>query len=216
VNNRVTTALPARTTGNKGTHGVFVNVFYDIDLTKFGLNATAVPPFVGGGIGALWTHFASLTSVSSNDDMFRLGGTGANFVYQEWDILRYKYANNSLGASPYARFDQWGAGRGLAVRMRRRATGGSERNAGRRRAMRVRGWFCPTDLRADAWRLDRQRAPAEPPAKALLAREVCGERRQHPGAGVRARNAGVVQLRHRLMRRSMVRSHMPEGRTAGA
>ena len=82
VNNRVRTALPSTTTGNQGTYGLFGNVFYDVDLTKLGLGVTAVQPYVGIGAGVLWTHFAPLTSVSSNGDVFRMGGTGANFAYQ--------------------------------------------------------------------------------------------------------------------------------------
>ncbi len=82
VNNQVRTALPARTTGNQGTYGLFANAYYDFDLTKFGLDVTAVQPFVAVGAGVLWTHFAPLSSVSSNGDVFRTGGTGANFAYQ--------------------------------------------------------------------------------------------------------------------------------------
>ena len=82
VNNRVRTALPGVTTGNQGTYGLLGNVFYDVDLTKLGLDVTAVQPYLGVGAGVLWTHFAPLTSVSSNGDVFRLGGTGGNFAYQ--------------------------------------------------------------------------------------------------------------------------------------
>ena len=53
VNNQVRTALPARTTGNQNTYGVFANVFYDVDLTKLGLDVTAVQPYVGVGAGVL-------------------------------------------------------------------------------------------------------------------------------------------------------------------
>ncbi len=82
VNNRVHTALPGSTTGNQGTYGVLANVFYDVDLTKLGIDVTAFQPYVGVGAGVLWTHFAPLSSVSSNGDVFRMGGTGANFAYQ--------------------------------------------------------------------------------------------------------------------------------------
>ena len=82
VNNRVRTALPERTTGNQNTYGVFANVYYDLDLTKLGLDVTAFQPFVAVGAGVLWTHFAPLSSVSSNGDVFRTGGTGGNFAYQ--------------------------------------------------------------------------------------------------------------------------------------
>jgi len=78
----VHTALPARTTGNQGTYGLFANAYYDVDLTKFGLDVTAFQPFAAVGAGVLWTHFAPLSSVSSNGDVFRTGGTGANFAYQ--------------------------------------------------------------------------------------------------------------------------------------
>ena len=82
VNNQVRTPLPARTTGSQGTYGFFADVYYDIDLTKVGIDVTAVQPYVGVGAGALWTHFAPITSLSSNGDVFRTGGTGGNFAYQ--------------------------------------------------------------------------------------------------------------------------------------
>lgn len=82
VNNRVLTQLPGRTTGNQGTYGIFADLYYDVDLTMFGLNVKAFQPYIGVGTGVLWTHFAPLTSVSSNGDVFRVGGTGANFAYQ--------------------------------------------------------------------------------------------------------------------------------------
>ena len=82
VINRVPTALPSLTTGNQGSYAVFGNVFYDIDPTRFGINETIVQPYVGTGVGVVWTHFAPLSSVSQNGDVFRLGGTGANFAYQ--------------------------------------------------------------------------------------------------------------------------------------
>ena len=83
MNNQVRTALPARTTGNQGTYGLFANLYYDIDLTKLGLERDRGPAFCSrSGAGVLWTHFAPLSSVSSNGDVFRTGGTGANFAYQ--------------------------------------------------------------------------------------------------------------------------------------
>jgi len=78
----VRTQLPERTTGNQGTYGLFADLYYDVDLTKLGLDVTAFQPYVGVGAGVLWTHFAPLTSVSGNGDVFRVGGTGANFAYQ--------------------------------------------------------------------------------------------------------------------------------------
>ena len=80
--NRVRTPLPSQTTGSQGTYGLFGNVFYDIDPTKFGINETVVQPYIGAGAGVLWTRFAPLSSISQNGDVFRLGGTGTNFAYQ--------------------------------------------------------------------------------------------------------------------------------------
>jgi OmpA-OmpF porin, OOP family len=82
INNRAGTARPERTTGNQGTYGVFANAFYDIDLHKLGLHIDAFQPYVGAGAGALWTHFAPITSVADGGNVFRMGGTGANFAYQ--------------------------------------------------------------------------------------------------------------------------------------
>ncbi len=81
--NRVRTAVPARTDGNQGTYGVFGNLFYDVDLTKFGTSIDWVQPYAGVGAGVLWTHFSPVTTYAvDNSNVFRLGGTGGNFAYQ--------------------------------------------------------------------------------------------------------------------------------------
>ncbi len=81
--NRVTTAVPARADGNQGTYGVFGNVFYDLDPKLVGINEDFVHPYAGVGAGVLWTHFAPFTTYAQdNSQVFRLGGTGANFAYQ--------------------------------------------------------------------------------------------------------------------------------------
>ena len=83
VINRVKVPTAERTTGNQGTYGVFGNVFYDVDLNKIGIPVDAVQPYVGAGVGVLWTHFSPITSVADNNaSVFRLGGTGENFAYQ--------------------------------------------------------------------------------------------------------------------------------------
>ena len=82
VINKAGTPFPTRTTGNQGTYGVLANVFYDIDLTKFGSNVTFVQPYVGVGAGVLWTQLTSSSVAAAGNNVFTTGGTGGNFAGQ--------------------------------------------------------------------------------------------------------------------------------------
>ena len=81
INNYAGTRVPSRTFGNVQNYGLFGNVFYDIDLPRFGLNVTAVRPYVGVGVGVLWTRLG-LQSNFADRTVFRNGGTASNFDYQ--------------------------------------------------------------------------------------------------------------------------------------
>jgi OmpA-OmpF porin, OOP family len=76
------TGVASATSGSLETYGLFGNVFYDVDLTKLGLNVTAFQPYVGVGVGVLWTRFGPFQSNFTNGTTFRSGGTAANFDYQ--------------------------------------------------------------------------------------------------------------------------------------
>ena len=70
------------TSGSLESYGIFGNVFYDVDLTKFGLNVTAFQPYVGVGVGVLWTRAGAFQSNFVNGTVLRTGGTASNFDYQ--------------------------------------------------------------------------------------------------------------------------------------
>jgi outer membrane protein OmpA-like peptidoglycan-associated protein len=76
------TGIANATSGSLENYGLFGNIFYDVDLTKLGLNVTAFQPYVGVGVGVLWTRFGPFQSNFINRTVFRSGGTAANFDYQ--------------------------------------------------------------------------------------------------------------------------------------
>jgi len=82
INNYAGTRVSNRTNGNVQNYGLFGNVFYDFDLTKFGIDVTAVRPYAGVGVGVLWTRFGPLQSNFGDGTVFRNGGTASNFEYQ--------------------------------------------------------------------------------------------------------------------------------------
>ncbi|GAJ30650.1 OmpA family protein [Acidomonas methanolica] len=69
------------TSGHSDSYGGFVNVLYDIDLARFGINVP-VTPFVGVGAGYLWQHYSPLTTAYTNGAVNRMGGTNGSFAYQ--------------------------------------------------------------------------------------------------------------------------------------
>ena len=81
VNHRRFTDVPGVTNGHDEKYGALVNVYYDLDFTKFGINLP-VNPYVGVGAGYLWQHLSPYTTTYSNGDIDRTGGTNGSFAYQ--------------------------------------------------------------------------------------------------------------------------------------
>ncbi|QDH17501.1 OmpA family protein [Swingsia samuiensis] len=114
INHRRGTAVTGRTSGSDQAYGGFVNVLYDIDLARFGINAP-VTPFVGVGAGYLWQHYNPITTSYSNGNVNRVGGTQGSFAYQgivgaAYDIphvpglavtTEYRFVGQTFADGPY-------------------------------------------------------------------------------------------------------------------
>ncbi len=78
------TAPPNRQTGHQESYGGFANAIYVIDPPKLGIDEGFVKPYVGLGVGALWTHVdAPVVGIDQPSFVHHIGGTsGANFAAQ--------------------------------------------------------------------------------------------------------------------------------------
>ena len=78
------TAPPNKQTGHQESYGGFGNAIYVIDPPKFGIDEGFVKPYVGVGVGALWTHHtAPAVGIDQPSFVNHIGGTsGANFATQ--------------------------------------------------------------------------------------------------------------------------------------
>ncbi len=72
---------PGNSQGHQESYGPMVNVLYDIDFSRFGINLP-VTPYVGIGAGYLWTHLSPISNYYVNGDVNRTGGTEGSFAYQ--------------------------------------------------------------------------------------------------------------------------------------
>jgi OmpA-OmpF porin, OOP family len=72
-----------RTGGFQRSYGVMVNGFYDFDFANFGLGQSFVQPYVGVGLGYVWTEWRNLRGQSRNTGLIFGGNdTDAQFAYQ--------------------------------------------------------------------------------------------------------------------------------------
>ncbi|MBV1798025.1 OmpA family protein [Siccirubricoccus sp. G192] len=63
--------------GFQRSYGVMANVFYDFDLANFGLGTSIIQPYIGGGVGYVWTDWHNVRGNSSP--------TGARFFADDSD-----------------------------------------------------------------------------------------------------------------------------------
>ena len=75
--------VPSSTTANgeRQKYGGFLNVLYDIDLARFGLN-TPITPYVGVGAGYLQEVNHNVSYTQGTQALIRSTGTDGNFAYQ--------------------------------------------------------------------------------------------------------------------------------------
>jgi len=74
---------PIGRTGGFQTYGVMVNAFYDFDFANFGLGQSIFQPYIGVGVGYLWTDMRNLRGVGANNGLvFGMNDTDPRFAYQ--------------------------------------------------------------------------------------------------------------------------------------
>ena len=75
--------LPSATkaSGDRQKYGGFLNILYDIDLNRFGLD-TGLTPYVGLGAGYLQSVNKNVMYSQGNQALLRSTGTDGNFAYQ--------------------------------------------------------------------------------------------------------------------------------------
>lgn len=116
INHRGGTAVPGSTSGHDRSYGGFINVLYDIDLTRFGLNLP-MTPYVGVGAGYLWQSYSFATAYT-NGLANGINQTRGGFAYQgiigaAWDIpgvpglavtTEYRMIGQTFGAGAYTAY----------------------------------------------------------------------------------------------------------------
>ncbi len=87
------TFTPSSTTvtGERQKYGGFLNVLYDVDLARFGVD-TPITPYVGIGAGYLQAVNHNVNFVTGNQSLLRSTGTDGNFAYQAIIGLAYPIA----------------------------------------------------------------------------------------------------------------------------
>jgi OmpA-OmpF porin, OOP family len=69
--------------GWQRSYGVMANVFYDFDFANFGLGRSIFQPYIGVGVGYIWTTWRNIRTVSQSTGLsLSATGTEANFGYQ--------------------------------------------------------------------------------------------------------------------------------------
>jgi OmpA-OmpF porin, OOP family len=68
--------------GHVGTYGAMGNVYYDLDLERFGVPTFGLTPYIGAGAGYQWSHLSPITTLSNDGTVDRVGGTNGSLAFQ--------------------------------------------------------------------------------------------------------------------------------------
>jgi outer membrane protein OmpA-like peptidoglycan-associated protein len=69
--------------GYQQSYGVMVNGFYDFDLANFGMRPSVIQPYLGVGVGYVWTEWRNLRTVSlPTGASLTSSDTDGRFAYQ--------------------------------------------------------------------------------------------------------------------------------------
>ena len=82
INERSGSPVPGSSSGHTESYGAMANVYYDLDLTNFGINTFGITPYVGVGGGYQWSHLSPITTVNSDGTLDRVGGTNGSVAFQ--------------------------------------------------------------------------------------------------------------------------------------
>jgi OOP family OmpA-OmpF porin len=67
--------------GYLNQYGAMANVLFDFDMSSFGAPPSAVQPYVGVGIGYLWSEMSSVR-LATGSSTYRIDDTSGEFAYQ--------------------------------------------------------------------------------------------------------------------------------------
>ncbi len=95
VSTRTGSPIPGATHGHRDTYGGMFNLLYDVDLNALlGIPTFGLSPYVGVGMGYVWTHLSPLITHNVDGSTDRVGGTEGGVAYQA--IVGFAYPLNSV------------------------------------------------------------------------------------------------------------------------
>jgi outer membrane protein OmpA-like peptidoglycan-associated protein len=94
VDERSGSPVPGASNGHSESYGAMGNVYYDLDLERFGIPTFGLTPYVGAGAGYQWSHLSPITTVNSDGTLDRVGGTNGSFAFQ--GIVGFAYPLTAL------------------------------------------------------------------------------------------------------------------------
>jgi outer membrane protein OmpA-like peptidoglycan-associated protein len=82
INQRSGSPAAGSSSGHVGTYGAMGNVYYDLDLERFGIPTFGLTPYIGAGAGYQWSHLSPITTINNDGTVDRVGGTNGSFAFQ--------------------------------------------------------------------------------------------------------------------------------------
>jgi outer membrane protein OmpA-like peptidoglycan-associated protein len=82
INQRSGSPAAGTSSGHVGTYGAMGNVYYDLDLERFGVPTFGLTPYIGAGAGYQWSHLSPITTINNDGTLDRVGGTNGSFAFQ--------------------------------------------------------------------------------------------------------------------------------------
>jgi OOP family OmpA-OmpF porin len=67
--------------GYLNQYGAMANLLFDFDMSSFGAPPSAVRPYIGGGVGYLWSELSSVR-LNTGGSSYRIDDTSGEFAYQ--------------------------------------------------------------------------------------------------------------------------------------
>ncbi|MBC4017097.1 OmpA family protein [Siccirubricoccus deserti] len=67
--------------GYLNQYGAMANLLFDFDMSSFGASPSAVRPYIGGGVGYLWSELSSIR-LNTGGSAYRIDDTSGEFAYQ--------------------------------------------------------------------------------------------------------------------------------------
>jgi OOP family OmpA-OmpF porin len=93
INERSGSPVPGTSSGHTESYGAMANVYYDLDLTSFGIPTFGITPYIGAGAGYQWSHLSPITTANADGTLDRVGGTNGSVAFQGIVGLAYPVAS---------------------------------------------------------------------------------------------------------------------------